>query len=600
MSGKFYGRLRPQHPLEAARLMIVESDVPSSYIDLTTFNPDTDTAISHFVVSTAWFYGSTDDDNEPPLMISTAVVPSDPITADGALSTTEDPLARNFLGQTVYLDRRESIESLARGCDGSILEGEDGKLYFKRFDPTAATVATWGADQIVSISQTSGYDDLINEVRCKLGSGSLERLYVRRDDQSQSDFAPPDGSEWIRSYDLDLPFALSRLMWESSYSSTEATDGVLTLFPIAALPITGTRIDSAYVEKVTAPAPGSPMPQNAAAKVSASRPMYIQYRGEVIKVTGAHTGLLATASAIEDVDTYGRDSGTESYWPANEAQLNGVTRAHEGTADAISNQSWAFHPTHDITMLHYVANSILTRAANGIPRLQVETTFSEIGAQIGDLVELDSSLFAWFGFDGTDPTNIIKFEITGKSIDPLGERPPMFDLAFASVATTPWTPDINGDPVEALDYPGYFGEVGGEFYDASGTQTVAKSVSTPLSFDTTDTNHLPGWDDATDQFTAFYESFYEIEASAEFADVDPGAFCKLDIYVDSGSGFALAREGEGMRNDSAGSLDIIAKIATTIHLQAGDIMEIRAFHSSSLTLTINAGREKTYLVIRRV
>jgi hypothetical protein len=607
MDGRFYGRLRPQHPLEAVELMVTESDVPASFIDTTTLDPDADTAISHFMISTAWMHGETSGADAPPLQLGETDIsfglPTPPGGAgEGALTAGDDPTAINL--ESIYLNRRDSIEQLARMCDGAMLVSEEGEIYFKRFDPTASTVATWTADDIVSISvQSSGYDLLINEVRCKLGEGSLERLYVRRDTNSQSNFAPAGSSTWVRAHDLSLPFALSRLEWDDEYTAAEATDGTITISKVVGRPITGTRTSPSYVLQPTPLGdPGTPLPQNATSKVSTDRPMYIQSQDEIIKVTGAHTGLIPFffgGSNFLDVDSFGQLTGTESAWSAGLVQLNGVTRGFAGTARTLHPRTWARRPVHDITALRFVADSLLNRAANGIPILEVETPYSEIAVQVGDLVEINSDLPTLYSFDGIDSTNVIKWEVISKSLDPTGATGTIrWRLAFATVATPPWTLAGADDPVEMASYPGHYWGSGGEFYHNT-TQSIPKSVWTPLSFNTAPADYLSGWDSTTDQFTAPQAGFYHIDAGALFDGVSQYTYCQLAVYVNSGGGgFLQARLSPRFYNPAPAAQDIQATLSTDINLLVGDVVEIRAFHSDSVAVTVNGGRESTYLVMR--
>lgn len=416
----YYGQWINEHPLDFGQNLIEESNVPTANIDTTTFDPETDTGISHFVVS--WW--------KPPVIVP------DPVS-EGAAYLAYIELQRDG-GPSI--STRDTMNELALLMTGSIFAAEDGKITFKRYDSTAASVADWTKDDIRSLKVISVFEPMINRVVAEFNYGGwfgdefeMTRQFIREDLVAQGNFKIPGGSDWVREMQINIPLHqhYAELQGAITDSATSFVIEAGTAHGIA-----GTRVDDTFKE--ISGNPPLPFTQPTNAVISSSRPLWLLIDDEIIKCTATS---LPTVDGygyytFQDIDGNGEALSTETYATAV-VVIDTAVREQLGTTKVAHDDR---STVYDITMLKHLADTIVDRSANGLPIIEVETSLAQYAPQIGDLVTIDDDVFLWYGtkFDGLDSTT--KWEVVGKQTDPLADDVKIvWTLAFSGTTSPPFT-----------------------------------------------------------------------------------------------------------------------------------------------------------------
>jgi len=612
---KHYGMVQQWHPLELIEKFLVDTGTRAGFIGSASLDPDTDTTISHFCVSRKAHNSTVGE--EPPRDMS----PDDPGNTESIDSMAQDngSTTPEILQRAIDADGRarsveshgggynvaDSVEALARMCNGSIYADEEGVVNFARFDPSAAVVATWTADDIIEMRQTQAMGQLINEVNVTLGDQPNMARFNHRDTDSQSRYAQQGETVHVSQYALDLPFAGVELKLAAEISSS-ATSAFFSGVDFAGL--AGTRVTPATFREVAASTvfgDVDPWTQPAAAQLSASRKSYIQMLGEVIEVTAmtlAESGSV-WPTAIE-TDRYGVARSVGSFSPYGASMT--IARGHSGSASTqFDSARWNPINYYDITAAKFVAESIVERHANGLARMEVHTSLAQYSVQIGDLVAIEDPSVLILGVDGASSANIIKWEIVGKQIDILSANPRIvWRLAYASIAVPPWTSATEDDPGDPEYQRGREGQgSSGSWYDAAGTSISKIAFSTKVGFGSEDYDYANGWD-GVDTYTAPFEGIYHVHSQVTM-DLDaestppaaPWSLLQIAIYK-NGSAEKL---GPITYNSNPAVLEHAATVtAASLHLAAGDTIDIRVKHGNASATAVTTGLDKTFLTIRKV
>jgi hypothetical protein len=609
-----YAPAKNDHPLEHIRSLFENGGVPSATIGSTTFDPDSaaNAPIGHLVINNLAGFGVQGDGAAEPPGPDPFTDEWDEWIATLAYSSTNNGyFAQPPLGAGYSENPRETIDELARLCNGSVVADESGILQFLLFDETAAIVDSWGPDDIVSLVQDSANDGIINEIEMTLGIfnktpvtalytstpsgdavgdiGPDTQHYVLTDTASQARYG---GQKFTQRISFKHGVAQMRLTDLNASQTTGLSVGVI---PRGG---SGLRVDDAFKELAPATTWASvkPFTQPTNAAISAARPMYLKVGAEIIKAAGTHAfSAVADAYKSIDYDDEGIDAGTVTFLP-NLLTLVTVTRGALGTTGAAydPNEHWSNSPVYDVTAPRLVAASLLARAANGIPRLEVKTSLAKYAIQIGDLIGIDSDEVLLFGHDGVSASDV-KWEVIGKRPDFLSDSPSItWTLAYAT-QTSPPTQTLVDNPIEQDLVVGMAWGTAGSFYDAGGT-TLLKGVWTIVDYDSEDYDRSAGWD-GTNTWTVPQNGIYDLGAQAYIEAVPASSHVQMAFYKNGAS----ARVGPLVYNSTAGALDHIANVFWDgAPLQAGDEITVRAFVSGGSDLTIAGGSTQTWFTIRKV
>lgn len=392
-----------KHPLEVIESILTRAGVPSSLIDSTSFDPSDSaySTISHLTVSRGGLRGS-------------------PQFSEGVNDPTE---------------ARELIDQLCELLNGQLIVNESGQVAFSLFDSTAASVADWTTDHILSIEQEEIDANVINRVTvhsAKRPDGQhgneFQVNYSQNDTDSQSAYSYPGESD--RIYEQEFKTEWLNVAHGNVYAGTGAP-GTNTI---------GAADTSLQLCTYQLPAfsgcrqAGPSQPSDAT--LASGRVAYLQlmgggagtYQTEIVKVTAisfntAYKGDIiyrdpdSTTDTITEPDGYIRCTLT-------------VQRAQFGTTAVSGVKTIA---AFDITVPVYMADSRIERFGGGAPVVIVTTNFSEYDKQVGDLVTITYDGYVSYGRDGL--TTSTKWEIISKEEDLFGSTPQIrWKLMFAGTA----------------------------------------------------------------------------------------------------------------------------------------------------------------------
>mgnify|MGYP006397960561 CR=1 FL=1 len=383
----FAGAWVNSHPLEVVSdLLINGAGVPSAQVDSGasgTIHPDTNTAISHFCMTSVRGVGDWQH---------TARFVGDlyPGKNDGAVEV------------------RKVIDAVASMLGGSFYADQSGVVKFRRFDPTAAISRTWTGEDYSDIAATQTMTGMVNQVVIDVGSGDYSRRLVLKDSASITRY----GRTYEQAYTWPLGGAISELQAPASGAGVfELGSGVttITLIGYQASGFSGTR-----------DALGSP---SSAAAVSGSRLLYLKLGDEIISCPAIATDTTRT-TIWREVDANGEltTSPTTQTEIPNHLTLTSCNRGQLGSSAAAHRTGPASFSNHavDLTMAVDFALLILRRFSNGAPIIECNTSLQEIDLEVGDFVGIDwvEGIWPGQGLDGFDQSvDGNKFEVIEKSID---------------------------------------------------------------------------------------------------------------------------------------------------------------------------------------
>lgn len=358
-----------QHPLQIMEDIFSKAKIPAAFIDSTAFDPSQAVyeSIRHYVVS-------------------------------------RGGITRYFTEASTFVDTPISafklISELSELLHGNLAINESGQITFLLFDASAASVDSWGPDQIRpdTFEQVGSEGIIINQFNGHFNRGSGAEpvgSFTLNETVSQSDNAFPGSTERILSYDIETNWLDHR----GALLDAPLSD-VATSFAIRATHfLTGSR-----------GAPSVP----SGATISGGRPAYLlfydQENGhEIVKAVTLSFGSVTEFIEIENPET---DAITFAGPFVYNATFSGVERgALETTARAHGFGAAIF----DITLLVDLALKLFRRWKDECAIIKLRTGPDQGDKQLGDFIDLTWPEFLAFGQDGlSDDT----FEIIAKLYDP--------------------------------------------------------------------------------------------------------------------------------------------------------------------------------------
>jgi len=606
----YYGLLMNRHPLEYVSDMLAARGVPAALIDSTSLEPDTDTAVSHFVVNTHWTPTArnaigavdvagtvvgTEDASSPAATVAAAIIAmTEALDYGGAVD--DEPNSQTAPAWNIG----KTIAEIAKMLYGTIAPDTAGAVGFKRFDPTATVVATWTADDIVSLEQTSIYDDMINEVRVPLTSGRVQETYVYRDTASQAQHNIPGAATYAAPYVLDLPMACQEFWLAGAKVSAAETSGpAFVLSHLRLSGMCGTRVVDAFRHAAAATTWDAVKPFTrvpAASLTVGLRDLYLKMDGEVLKASSL-TFPVDTYWDLLDVDGNGEVLTTHTFHPTRLALGGTVTRAVGGAAEEHTPYRDHASPFYDVTVARHVAAAIVARAANGIPRLAIETTFAQYAIELGDLVAVADPVPMMWSVDGLTSANLVKWEAVSKEADLL-RGIIRWGLAFASIHAPPWSATVADVPIDPAYAPDSTGAPNISVSLAA-PQAIGSKIWTVVAYDSTEWEVELAYDLATNTITVGRTGAYMVSAQVLVLGLAAGAYCQAGIskiLVDT----TVVAVANGAReyNDSTAARDTTCAVQHPgIYMLAGQKIQITAWNDGAAT-TISGDPLSTWLIIR--
>ena len=412
---------------------------------------------------------------------ATSLDPSD--TANAEISHFQIQRVSVGDGQSTFIesptDAWAIIQELCAIVDGQMVMTEDGVLTFKLFDPTIASVSTWGTDEIIELDQIDTDDNLANKISISWmsdmesdpvtvphPSGSSETIelvpakaltqrYEIDDTTSQSDAALPGMSDRVVSREIATPW----LDWGIAYLGADISDTDTSMTMIMRGPAAGGFCGmQEFLTELLYVADGlwdldlAPFSAQSTHMIpSSSKPCYlrigIEDNVEIVKVTSAYVA--STDSADRTIGAifvpgdervpgdvsgyYGRGIVTATI---ERAQLGTTAKAHEGETERgqggfLSTAStYGYTPIIDLTIPHRLATRKVERYSNAAPVVTVTVGLREYAPQLGDFVRLNWPDFLTYDYDGISSSDG-KWEVVRKQIDTSGaEAVIQYDLVF--------------------------------------------------------------------------------------------------------------------------------------------------------------------------
>jgi len=326
------------------------------------------------------------------------------------------------------IDVYDAVQSLARMCNASVVEREDGKLEMLRFDASTAAVAHWDDSTILA----PGF-----EVQT-IAANIINQVLV------QNKYRRPGVSEWV---DIDREVKIERQDSQGHYSvDGGVTDNIMPHVisnewanAVAVLASDITAGDNSFtVGRVAVRySPISDMVRNfgmcgtggvtagptqaAGRKAASGDDRYLYWliddgaNKEIVKVGTSAIGSTGNTVTITDPQTGGSVTRYQTF------QVNGSSISRNaidlgGVASAFKKGSMVF----DVTMAVETCLAILDRFEDGCPIVMCATTLAEFEVQVGDFVTSDTDQVYGLGFDGLDDT--IKMEVIRKAPDVIANR----------------------------------------------------------------------------------------------------------------------------------------------------------------------------------
>ena len=408
------------HPLEGIEDLLLAYGVPSADIELSTFDPDTDTDISHFCVSR------------------------------GRAVSSE--LDTEIKGETLG----DVVQQLCQLMYGGLVVREAGKIEFLRFDASASNVDTWTNDHILEIEVQQMPGRVVNRVSVDIApeggvswghsglnpvngarfmstgkSGSMGGKYQQQDTTAQA--ASGDGTNsYVASYEISNPWLMGIMLSTGNPSYPDHGSGL----GWPAYDAADTAIDFylGLIHGVSGMRDSWPTgSQPAAAKISAGRPIHIKLQtGEIVRSTNFSPS--ANLSVATDPPSGAGLVSAKATATVARSQLNTTARdlRPQDAVDPVYARDYNRYevPAYDVTIAKFLCDQIIERFAYGVPILRVRTTACRYAVQVGDFVGLDTDFYVDFARDGASSAD--KWEVIQKEDDLLGDSPAViWTLALA-------------------------------------------------------------------------------------------------------------------------------------------------------------------------
>jgi hypothetical protein len=131
---------------------------------------------------------------------------------------------------------------------------------------------------------------------------------------------------------------------------------------------------------------------------------------------------------------------------------------------------------------------------------------------------------------------------------------------------------------------------------ASSAQSIANTTDTTIVFNTVGHDDGDEFDTATGLFTASAAGDYSVSACATAGLLSGNDFLQVRLIINS----TLSRRGQYVTAGGTNRTIQTVLAASVVRLEAGDTLGVSLYRSSSAVVTITAGDNNTYVLIKRV
>jgi hypothetical protein len=327
----------------------------------------------------------------------------------------------------------ELVQQVCQLLYGQVSSDESGKLVFKRFDASAASVDDWTIDDIIegSIEQDPLDSNVVNQVIVKFAGAEPStdhpaKTLIFNDTDSQTAYAYPGATTRVITHEIETAWAPGNHM-APLHANFAAGATTLLLGGPGAHGLSGMREAMAGV--------------HANCQISAARPLWLLlsplYSDAAYEVIKATTSTIGSPTGNAQWFDWSGAGWTQTQFKF-QTTLTNITRAQLGTADVLheylgTNATYVW----DITSVVQLAQAILQRFKYGCPIIRLATPINKIAIQQGDLVTVTCQDLLAYGADGY--TSSTKWEVISKEIDPMAS-PPQIKWGLALAGSTAWNP----------------------------------------------------------------------------------------------------------------------------------------------------------------
>jgi hypothetical protein len=457
------------HPLQIIERVFEKAQLHSSFYDSSTYDPDNySDSISHWNICRGGY---------------------------------------NLAGKGSKIDNKDCmsvVNELAFLMQGTLVPHENGELNFTLYDPDAAALDSWGADDISDFKQDQAIQKYYNKVlinfQYEKDGDTYQVSITHTNNDSVAQTAWPEAAEKELVLDIDSQWlnAVCKLHAPFLENATELDLSGLTMNCFA-----GMRQVNGVV-----PASGA---------VSSDRLAHILirefYKGflhpsttETVEADGSAVDLQYYACGNDilysDEDATVNNATSVSLRCTYSISPNGRKYFSGGSATGVTfaedyesvEKFFAF----DVTIPVYLCRRLVERLSEGLGIISLNTNLSKYALQIGDMVTITEPIYLNFGADGA---TVDKWEIISKSTDVKGGR---IKWKLARVYSNDgydesWTPTFvePGQPGDTVDEGGgstdtpaintwldVFNDIG-NIWDSNGDFFVADAgfISGPSSSD---------------------------------------------------------------------------------------------------------------------
>lgn len=564
----YYGLLVGEHPLEVAELILDLAGVDAANRDSSAFDPRTDRGISHFNVT--GLEGLADANVQP------GQLQYDPSQPTGYMPFFPNGLRDS--GIALKGSALQYLDTIARHCGGSIYPNERGLYTFKRYVAPTAVHDRWDEFDVVDLEPLQMMEGMINEVHVQMGTGTAAKTYIYRDNQSQADHRHPSVSARKAVLELQMPLA-GALLWSESFLAADLTLG---LEGRGVAGMTGARVTDKVrgLPDDTIYAAVAPFEQPDGANLAEGRFVYIQAGSEIIRVgmpsrvdpeTLPDSTFGEHGQAYLETNEYGGPTGLIRFYPRTFSVLTCI-RGFGGTTAADHGTGKLIH-VRDVTAPRMLAEVLVERCRNGLPKLRVRTTRAKYRYQVGDFIELNlpNFEFGWWGAAQLNDDNPIWWEITRKTFDPIGGSIE-WELTFAKIATPQSTADPEDIPRDNVyETPQEDTRITGGKWHISADQSFAVGANKGAAGFATvvwDEESFAGiglMDPDTGVWTCKRPGLYRIHAKIGFDVTGTPDGCFAQIYVGIGEAATGPDGTDGCSVEVTEALEFDDTVAVQVH-----------------------------------
>ena len=450
---QFGGSFYSKHPLEVIEQLLLYAGVPAALIDADSFDPDhaDNDAIDHYTITSLGLRF------EEELGIGHVMNGGDNIWHSGSLRWQGKASKKGSKpGSGNRVEIRDLIDQLVFFISGAIYTDANGVIKFKHYDRDSAAARHLSTDDYREFVQNEAQTHIINDIRVSTSSGSDDGQRIRlRDTVAITEVGSFHKDEKGGIYTSSV-FLNGDNTYRSPFRNARSSgDAINENFEMKFQQISGLTGTWGTVED-TAAGPGQGDLTfgggSSAGRISASKPIILWHRGELIKVTAMtmSSDFFGFYPAIDDdgnieTTTIGSVEYSDHTKGLALAVATAGIRGFEGTTPIVESSdataiSYAFtHGTQarDVSVIYeWAKNYVLPRFAYGLATCEIKVSLEHLDLEIGDLVSLDSEIFLWRHIDGLSSTSTL--EIVGREVQPLGDSPGIkLDLAMAKPATDP-------------------------------------------------------------------------------------------------------------------------------------------------------------------